>query len=103
MAINAPYTNGAVLASGGRLQVTDQNQVENLNASRLQGKVPTDFVNVGSSYGITQNGKNVAASSVTVANTGVTYTFDVNSTIKIGNVVIKSSDEGKGILVGIIE
>ena len=104
MAIDAPYTNGAVLANGGSLKVTDANRVENLNSSLLQGRDPSDFLQIGSDFvnsGITQNGANITANSVNVSNTGVTYIFDTGSTIKIGNVIIKSSDSGNGILVGL--
>lgn len=95
------YDSGAAFLQGGKLQVTDKNEVDNLNAHQLQGKEPKDFIQTGSVFGLTQSGKTATAAGVTVSNTSVNYNFDANSTIKIGNVVIKSSNGGNGILIGI--
>lgn len=103
MAINAPYTNGAVLSNGGRLQVTDQGKVDNLNAEKLQGRTPGGFIQTNNGFvttGLTQDGTGIAASGITVNNTNVRQTFDEDSVIKIGNTVVKASNNG-GILIGI--
>ena len=95
------YSNGAVLYNDedddnkGRLQVTSTQQVDNLNASFLQGKVPSDFIqNVASgSTGMHQDD----ASNLTVKNETIKL---VNSAIKIGNIILRSADNGDGLLIG---
>ena len=88
------WTNGASF-QGGALNVTNTSQVSNLNASMLQGKVPADFLQIKS--GITQdiNG-NISFSSNKM------ITLDTTSKIRIGNLVIQSSDSGNGILIGTV-
>ena len=82
----------------GSLKVTDRNEVANLNAEMLQGIHKTDILKQGTvdnvNYGISQNGKTLDMS-------GEEINLDTNSQIKIGNIVIKSSPNGNGILVGI--
>lgn len=95
------YASGASFQQGGILTVTDTNVVKNLNASQVQGKEPKDFIQIGSSYGLSQTGKTIEATGVNVSNASTSIDFDANSTIKIGNVIIKSSDSGNGILIGI--
>lgn len=101
MAVNeSVYDKGAAFLQG-KLKVTDASQVENLNASALQGKQPKDFLQLGTTFGITQSNKSTALSGVTVTQNSVNVVADTNSIFKIGNVVIKSSDNGNGILIGI--
>ena len=92
------YDNGASFRGNGRLYVTDQNKVENLNADSLHGEIPESFVKTSSAVsgasGISQSGN-------TLDMVGETIVFDKTSQIKIGNIIIKSSDNGNGILVGI--
>ena len=95
------YENGSVLTQGGGLQVTDTKVVKNLNASQVQGKEPKDFIQIGSDYGLSQTDKTIEITGVSVSNTSTSINFDANSAIKIGNVIIKSSDSGNGILIGI--
>ncbi len=123
--MNPIYTNGAALYNEngvGKLAVKTTQEVENLNSEFLQGKHASDFLGVGEGYGITQSGKtmnltgttenknNVTENveggtkdehNVTETLRGLTKVFDTASVIKIGNLVIKSSDNGNGILVGI--
>ena len=95
------YENGSVLTQGGGLQVTSTNVVKNLNASQVQGKEPKDFIQTGNDYVLSQDAKTIEAAGVSVSNASTSINFDTNSTIKIGNVIIKSSDSGNGILIGI--
>ena len=108
MSINtSDYTNGASF-QGGSLKVTDTVKVENLNASYLQGKVPSNFLQLGNDFGVTQNAKVLGATGVTanlsssaaniINNSSVN--LDESSEIKIGNLLIKSSSDGFGILIG---
>ena len=97
----ALYDNGAsfqIQNDKGKLYVTDRGKVVNLNAEMLDGTHKTDFLKQGTvdnvDYGISQNGK-------TLNITGVSATMDENSQIKLGNITIKSSDNGNGILIGI--
>jgi len=87
------YDNGASF-QGGTLKVTNSQVVDNLNADKLHGLDDNDFFRVGSNYGTNQSGK-------TTTMTGVTHIYDTTSEIKIGNIIIKPSDNGNGILVGI--
>lgn len=89
----AIYDNGASF-HGGALKVTDTSQVSNLNVSMLQGKVPTDFVQIKT--GITQD----INGNISFVNKIIT--LDTTSKIKIGNLVIQSSDSGNGILIGTV-
>lgn len=92
------YSSGASFQKGA-LKVTDTGVVENLNAKRLQGKEPADFVKT-TGFGITQNTGAIEVNNLTISKTGVSEIFDSSSQIKIGNVVIKASDNN-GILIGI--
>ena len=102
------YTGGASF-QGGALKVTDTNVVNNLNVSKLQGKQPTDFIGTDNNvptgttgtFGLKQNGKTINVNNVSVGNTGVICSFDNTSKIKIGNIIIQSSDNNKGILIGL--
>ena len=91
------YNNGASFQVGA-LKVTDRNKVVNLNAEMLDGTHKTDFLKQGTvdnvNYGISQNGKTLSMS-------GETINLDTASQIKIGNIIIKSSNNGNGILIGI--
>ena len=87
------YDGGASFRIG-KLYVSDTDVVENLNSQKLQGKVPADFVQTGSNSGISQSGK-------TISMAGETINLDTASEIKIGSVIIKSSPDGNGILIGI--
>ena len=112
MSVNiSDYTGGASF-QGDKLVVTNTGVVGNLNASFLQGKVPTDFLQLGNNFGITQTAAgntkgvnvtgvvtNLSSSATHVQNSSID--FDANSEIKIGNLIIKSSNGGNGILVGI--
>ena len=101
MAISAPYTNGAVLTNTGAIQVTSQSKVDNLNAEKLQGKIPSDFAQLGNDFGLTQSATGaITASGISIANTNVNQTYDKNSIIKIGKIVIKPNSNGDGLLVG---
>lgn len=92
------YDNGASFRSGGKLYVTDPNKVDNLNAEKLQDETPESFVKTSSAVhgasGISQSGNSLSM-------TGETIVLDTSSQIKIGNIIIKSSDNGNGILIGI--
>lgn len=100
MADASVYSSGASF-QGGALKVTDQGKVENLNASKLEGRGANDFIKT-TNFGLSQStGGVIGATGVTVSSVGVTKNYDTTSTIKIGNVIIKSSDNGNGILVGI--
>ena len=91
------WTNGASLRNeqyGGRLYITDSQPVEHLNADMLDGAHRANLLEQGSDFGITQTGK-------TLSMAGEIVSLDAASQIKIGNVVIKSSDNGNGILFGL--
>lgn len=97
----ALYDNGAsfqTVDSKGKLYVKDRGMVENLNSEMLDGTHKADFLKQGTvdgvNYGISQNGKSLSLSAVTT-------TMDTTSQIKLGNIIIKSSDNGNGILIGI--
>lgn len=100
MADATVYSTGASF-QGGALKVTDAGKVDNLNAEKLQGKEPVDFVKT-TGFGITQNTGSIGVSGLNISNTGVIETFDKNSQIKIGNVIIKATDNS-GIIIGIDE
>lgn len=122
------YNNGAVLYNDngvGKLALNSRDQVNNLNAELLQGKHANDFLSIGEDYGIIQDDsdpKNLEFVGITHVKNNVTenetnstktknrvteneinctHVFDTTSVIKIGNLVIKSSDNGNGILIGI--
>lgn len=82
----------------GSISVTDRSPVANLNAEMLEGAHKTDFVKQGTvdsvDYGIVQEGKSISM-------TGESIALDVTSKLKVGNIVIKPSDNGNGILIGI--
>ena len=99
MADTSVYSSGASF-QGGAVKVTDQSVVSNLNVSKLQGKEPVDFIKT-TNFGLSQSTGIIGATGVTVSSVGVTKNYDTTSIIKIGNVIIKSSDNGNGILVGI--
>ena len=97
MALKPVYASGAAFQTEnnkGKLYVTDQGVVENLNAAMLGGASRAAFVEQGPTKGITQNDKTLTMS-------GETINLDTASQIKIGNVIIKSSDNGNGILIGV--
>jgi len=93
----ALYDNGASFQTKnekGRLYVTDRNLVNNLNAEMLDGAHKSDFVKQGTvdgvDYGVSQSGKTVNLS-------GVSVVADKNSTFKIGNIIIASAADGEGV------
>ena len=88
----AIYDNGASF-QGGALNVTSANKVTNLNASMLNSKTSDDFLQVKG--GITQNNDG------DISFAGRKTIFNTDAEIRIGNVVIKSSDNGNGILIGV--
>lgn len=92
----ALYDGGASF-QGGALKVTDTGIVENLNVTKLQNETPASFIKTSSAAsgasGISQNGN-----ALTMINE--TINIDTASTIKIGNLIIKSADNGNGILIG---
>lgn len=91
----AVYDNGASFRVG-KLYVSSTEQVDNLNAEKLCGKGPGDFIQTGDNFGISQSGKALSMSGETVA-------LDATSKIKIGNIFIQSCENGNGILIGIEE
>ena len=99
------YDNGASF-QGSSLYVNNGNVVSNLNASKLQGKTPSDFINKDGETGLTQSGKIIGLNGVTmnasssVMNFSGNINLDTTSEIKLGNLIIKSSDSGYGILIG---
>ena len=94
----ALYDNGASLRSGGKLYVTDPSKVENLNADKLRGETPDSFIKTSNAA---QGGSGISQSGNQLNMTGENITLDLTSQIKIGNIIIKSSDNGNGILIGI--
>lgn len=110
MSINVTdYTNGASFQRD-KLVVTNTGVVGNLNASYLQGKTPSDFVQVGNGFGITQSSTGVigvtgVTTNVNSSTTNITNSIvniDTGSAIKIGNLLIQSSSNGDGILIGTV-
>ena len=96
----ALYDNGAsfeTVDSKGKLYVKDRGMVDNLNAEMLDGTHKSDFLKQGTvdsvNYGIQQTGKTLSA-------TGVSLVFDETSQFKLGNIVIKPSNGGRGVLIG---
>ena len=92
------YSSGASF-QGGALKVTDAQKVDNLNAEKLQGETPDSFIKTASAAssasGISQSGNNLTMSDEIVQFTGS------GSKVKFGNIVIKASSDGDGILIGI--
>ncbi len=92
------YENGASFQSGS-LKVTDTGIVSNLNVEKLQNETPASFIKTSSAAsgasGISQSGNNLTFNNEVVQLTGA------GSKIKIGNLTIKASSDGNGILIGI--
>lgn len=88
----AIYDNGASF-QGGSLNVTSTNKVTNLNASMLNSITSDGFLQ--RKGGITQNNDG------DISFAGRKAIFNTSAEIRIGNVIIKSSDNGNGILIGV--
>lgn len=126
--MNPVYSSGAAFyneSGEGKVYVSSRDEVTNLNSELLQGKHAVDFLRVGARYGVSQDEntpKVIGFTGVThnktdviendingiKTKTGVTETesscvhiLDAASTIKIGNLVIKSSNGGNGLLIGL--
>ena len=98
----AVYSSGAAFYTAnniGKLKTTSREKVDNLNAELLQGETPSSFIKTSSAASgasrITQGTNTLTFNNEVVQFTGA------DAKIKIGNVVIKSSADGNGILVGI--
>lgn len=122
------YSSGAAFYNEngvGKIYVPTTQEVSNLNSELLQGRHAVDFLRVGDKYGVSQNEDtprvigftgvtcnkaNVTESDinsiktktrVTETEASCAHILDTASIIKIGNLVIKSSDNGDGLLIGL--
>lgn len=108
MPLKTVYSSGAAFQTEnnkGKLYVTDQGVVENLNADMIDGAHIANLVKQGTvdnvDYGLVQNGKtitatgiNASAASSAMSLSGSRLSLDSNSVLKIGGIEIVAASNG---------